>query len=404
MRFRVLDRQIFVALAAWMSLVPLAQAQPQLRLLPVILQGYVQGEIRVQISLPCGSRYYGLLAAVRKDAIEVAAAVLQEAVSCTTMPEIVAVRVDFLAATAFRTIAPLAVHEGQRIRMVPIEQLQHAAGRKVQAVYTPRCGQQLGVLVHRVGASRLELGMAEAIPEQRAGKACTSPAKLHTLAALAVPERLQLVPLHAIDSASKRSFTLRIATIDPGKSTNTVASGLTLAYQRQCNEAPIGMVLGPLSVQAGQAWSTVRLGVLVATFPSLRCREGSPQASWQTLNEAALRLPQGVNIAAMSALTDAEAGLRLRVPSQLLLKSRSTITQSLQINYFAACEPAYGVYSRDRQGVLAVGVLVTSPSAQLQEHSGSRCKKELSEVSLRQPFVAPGVHAGELYPMRVKGL
>ena len=402
MPFRLLDRRIFVALAAWLLLAPLARAQTELRILPVTLQGYVQGEIRVQVSLPCGSRYYGLLAAVHRDVIEVAAAVLQEAVSCTTMPETVAVRVDFLASSSFRSIAPLAVREGQRIRMVPVEQLQRTVGRKVLAVYTSRCGQHLGVLVHRVGAMRLELGMAEAIPEHRLGATCSSPAKLLSLPALAVPERLQLAPLHAIEPGLKRRFTLRLASIDPSKTTNTAASGLTLLYQRRCNEAPIGMVLGPWSGHPGHAGEVLQIGVLVAAYPSLRCSEASPQATWQTLNEPALRLPLGVTMAALEYENVAAQGLRLRVPSKLSLKSNTTL-QTLQINYFAACEPGFAVYSRDRQGVLAVGVLGLAPSAQMQESGGSRCKKVLSEVSLHQPFVASGVQAAELYPMRIKG-
>jgi hypothetical protein len=182
----------------------------------VTLHGYAQDEIQVRVALPCGARYFGLVVAAQKDVIKVAAAVLQDPVSCTTMAETVAVRVDYLATTAYRTVAPLVVHEGQRLRLAPFEQLQRSAEGGVAAVYAPRCGQKLGVLVHRVGATRIELGMAEGVIEHQAGVAtCSSTPKLYALPALAVTGRTEIAPLRDIEPASKRSFSLRLATIDP---------------------------------------------------------------------------------------------------------------------------------------------------------------------------------------------
>ena len=384
-----------------------ATAKASLRLLPVTLHGYARGEIQVHVALPCGARYFGLVVATQKDVIKVAAAVLQDPVSCTTMAETVAVRVDYLATTAYRTVAPLGVHEGQRLRLAPFEQLQRSAEGGVAAVYAPRCGQKLGVLVHRVGATRIELGMAEGVVEHQAAVTCSSTPKLYALPALAVTERTEIAPLRDIEPASKRSFSLRLATIDPTQTTQIAPAGLSIAYQRRCNEAPIGIVLGPLRSDADHS-GLVQLGVLVASYPSLHCAEASADSTWQTIQEPALQLPLGTKVTALGssdAATGAEQSLNLRVPSRLRLQGRGRSLQLLQVNYFTDCASTYAVYGRDRQGVLAVGVLAaTVESAAVQPEGGSRCKKPLSEVSLQQPFVVPSVQAGELYPMRMKGM
>jgi len=401
-------RRILTLVAGLLLGATSATAKASLRLLPVTLHGYAQDEIQVRVALPCGARYFGLVVAAQKDVIKVAAAVLQDPVSCTTMAETVAVRVDYLATTAYRTVAPLVVHEGQRLRLAPFEQLQRSAEGGVAAVYAPRCGQKLGVLVHRVGATRIELGMAEGVIEHQAGVAtCSSTPKLYALPALAVTGRTEIAPLRDIEPASKRSFSLRLATIDPMQTTQIAPAGLSVAYQRRCNEAPIGIVLGPLRSDVGHR-GLVQLGVLVASYPSLRCADTSSDSTWQTIQEPALQLPLGTKITALGGMDVATGTLQrlnLRVPSRLLLQGRGRSLQLLQVNYFIDCASTYAVYGRDRHGVLSVGVLAaTVEPAAVQSEGGSRCKKPLSEVSLQQPFVVPSVQAGELYPMRMKGM
>src|SRR5262245_27326909 len=94
-------------------------AIPKLQLHPVALLGYVGNDLRLGVELPCGGTFYGLVTrAATKGTLEVAAAVAQDNIVCTSMPRPFEVVVDYLATTGFKAIAPLPVDPSQNRLLV----------------------------------------------------------------------------------------------------------------------------------------------------------------------------------------------------------------------------------------------------------------------------------------------
>src|SRR4051812_10957009 len=87
-------------------------AFPKLLIHPVELKGY-EGNgtaLRLSIEMPCGGTFYGLVTrAAKKGVLEVAAAVAQDSIVCTSLPDPTEVVVDYLATTGFKVIEPMLV-------------------------------------------------------------------------------------------------------------------------------------------------------------------------------------------------------------------------------------------------------------------------------------------------------
>ena len=384
-----------VALGCWAS--SAKAAMPKLQLRPAIPQGYAGEILRLQVTLPCGSKYFGLVALEDKKSgvMEVAAAVTEASVLCTSMPETVEVGVEFLATRSFKKIAPMAVNAGMRVTTVPVEEVRLAANgskRNLFAVYTRRCGRDLGTLVHRVGRYQLEIAMIEDIASRERTISCLAAPKPHRLKVLGHNGDFSIRPLPDRSKSLARVFTLQLA---PVRSLSATASGLSLEYQRQCNEAPLGMVLGSSAV--GEA----RIGMLVARFPNVRCPDELAKSVWVRAEEAALNLPSQTALRPIAPVSN--EALKLSAPSNLNLGYRAD-RAVITIDYIDSCQMPYAVYAHDAQGLLSVGVLSIG-SAKSNEAMGSRaCARSPDLFAIVQPFVSLGVKADQVYPLRVRGL
>src|SRR5687768_10062005 len=74
-----------------------ASAFPKLQIHAVDLIGYEGTALRLSIELPCGSTFYGLVTrAAKPGTLEVAAAVAQDNIVCTSMPQPTTFLVDYL--------------------------------------------------------------------------------------------------------------------------------------------------------------------------------------------------------------------------------------------------------------------------------------------------------------------
>lgn len=378
--------RLCLSLFCWVH-VPKAQAAPKLHLEPVELVGYAGDAVRVAIELPCGSRFFGLVAkgSTNGRTLFLAAAVQRRPVLCTGMPERVELKVDYLPVRSFQAIRPMPVQVATRINLARIDDIRvanHGDKDRIAAVYSPQCGRDLGTLIHRSGQDKLEISFAEqAAPTSGT---CLAVRKTRAIPELNPGPKMQLGLLAEGAASMARRYSLRMAPISPG-TLRSSEHGLTFSYLRACNEAPVGVAL-----ESDRETSTPRVGVgmIVARYENIRC-DGRVNASVQ---EASLHLPEGVMI---SPMDEGELGDEARVvaPSRLVRGSGDR-TAELQVGYLANCGAApKAVYARDRQGNLAVGLLM---------HGGSSCKTSPSEVSLVQPYLASSVLTASIFPMRLK--
>jgi hypothetical protein len=205
----------------------------------------------------------------------------------------------------------------------------------------------------------------------------------------------------------------------------TTASGLSLEYQRRCNEAPIGVVVS--SPQVGELKRQIQVGMLVARFPNLHCAaEASTagdaalasgasvdQTSWVALQETEINLPRAASLVALNPQQGMD--LQLRAPDQLTLAGQRESQKMLRMSYSMSgrCGAAYAVYAHDSQGMLAVGILTIGAMGAMgagvstgEEWSALNrpCDDHQGGLVLNQPFVSATVEAERVYPLRLKGL
>ncbi len=376
-----------------------ALALPKLQLRPVELMGYVGKSVKLSVDLPCGGEYYGLVASVGKQGhLKVAAAVVQDSIVCTSTSEPVELLVDYLAITRFKTIEPMAVDEGNpRLLIARISDLrlvQAGEDANLAAVYEPRCGRDLGTLIRKVGKSRLEIAFVESPAGMPSVDGCESRQKKRVITALDTAASFKVAALKDKPKSLSRAFRLKLAPLAPnGVRAAPATSGLSVSYQRKCNQAPVGIVLGaPLRGKDGKP--AVKVGVLVAEYYNFPCAaaQTGKDGGTATLSDRDLTLPVGARVLAMKS----KGELTVLQPTKI----RHTNGNGVVISANASCrDEAAAIYTRDARGALTVGVLSGAVEATL---GGATCKDGSAELLLSQPFVASRVKAGQLFGMRLK--
>jgi hypothetical protein len=225
--------------------------------------------------------------------------------------------------------------------------------------------------------------------------ACSSRLKSRTITALDIKPKRKIRALRDRPASLGRAFELGLAPVARGSARALAKGGLEVAYARACNEAPVGLVLGAPRRRDGR--TSVTVGVLVARYLNYVCDGSDKRAVHETLVETGLALPANADVATLAA-TDLDRldkdgdDLVLHTPLRIVRKDRS-----IEIAHAAPCgAETYAVYGRDGRGELAVGVLTLA-------NGSSPCKSRHGEVSLSQPYVAPGAILGQLAAMRLKG-
>lgn len=378
-----------------------ALALPKLQIHPVELMGYVGKSVKLSVELPCGGEYYGLVASAdKKGHLKVAAAVQQDSIVCTSLPESVEVLVDYLAITRFKTIEPMKVDEGGNPRLLvarisDLRLVQAGEDSNLSAVYEPRCGRDVGTLIRKVGKGRLELAFVESPAGMPSMDGCESRQKQRVITALDTAAPFKVAALKDKPKSLSRAFRLKLAPLAKNgvRANPGVAGGLSLTYQRKCNEAPVGIVLGaPQKAKDGKP--TVKVGVLVAEYYNFPCAATNrgKDGGFATISDRDLTLPVGARVVAAKAAGE----LALLQPTKI----RHTNGKGVIVSANASCkEEAEAVYTRDARGALSVGVLTGAVEMQL---GGAPCKDGRGELSLTQPYVMPRVKAGQLFGMRLK--
>ncbi len=392
--------RVCALLFAGVSAAP-AMALPKLQIHPVELVGYVGQAVKLSVELPCGGEFYGLVASADKRGhLRVAAAVAQDSIVCTSLPDPVEVVVDYLAVTKFKTIEPMNVDGGNsRLLVARINDLRMVAtsggAPTLSAVYEPRCGHDAGTLIRKVGKARLELAFVETPSGMPSMDGCEIGQKTRAITTLDTAAPFKVTALKDKPKSLSRAFRLKLAPVAAGGiHLLPNQGGLSVSYERRCNEAPVGIVLG--KPRANSRGMTQKVGVLVAeyyNFPCAAARKDNDPGMTE-LVERDLTLPKGFSVEAMpTGLAD----LSLAPPTKIRKASR----QPWVIEGRVSCaKEASAVFTRDGNGILTVGVLTHDDGNAL---GSSQCKNDSGEVSLAQPFVANRVKAGQLRPLRLKG-
>lgn len=141
--------------------------------------------------------------------------------------------------------------------------------------------------------------------------------------------------------------------------------------------------------------------MLVARFPNVHCPDELTKPIWARTVEAALNLPSQTALLPIAPASN--EALQLSAPSSLNLAYRTDRTV-LHIEYIDSCSMPYTVYAHDAQGLLSVGVLSIDRAKLSTVLSSRACARSPNILSIVQPFVAVGVKADQVYPLRVRGL
>lgn len=383
-----------------------AQAAPRLQIQEVELVGYQGSALRVQIELNCGSEIYGLVVrATRGNRLEIAAAVLSDAVVCTSIPERKEFLADFLSTAGYSAVAAMPI-DGQNTRLTvartsDVKLLPAAVNgnaQEVEAIYLSRCGSTVGTLIRRASKTRLEVGIAEKVNTHGFSDECSPRQARKRIAALNPAGRYEVGPLADKPADLSRAFFLRYAAVKPGSLIQSVATGIELTYARACNDAPVGLVVDDKGVGA-DGKRRVEVGMIVASYYNFTCPAGR-KTVWDTFGDDDLRLTgKDVQVSVRAIAENAVATsttLSIKTPTALTVGA-SVKQPGLTVGYLRPCaEPAGLLYTRDADEKLAVGVLTV-------RSEGASCKAGGLEVSLYQPFIAERVRTAGVMPLRLKG-
>jgi len=376
-----------------------AQAAPRLQLHTVELVGYVGKALKIAVEIPCGGEFYGLVAqSDDRGTLRLAAAVNQDSIVCTSMPDPREMVVDYLHTTGFKSIAPMRLDSGpNRVNVARVNDLRMTDGkngRRLRLAYESKCGSEMGALIRRTGEGRLEIGYVEKVATASAyGIACDGKERVRFVTALDPKEKYTVASLREKPASLRKAFYVRLAPIDPASLAKAATgnNGVMVRYQRACNEAPVGVVVS--RVESKNDRNRVKIGVLVARYYNMPCVKGHEAAQWETYGDHEIKIPRGTDVVALASTTGMDA-LTLLEPRKLKRLEKNG-DKGVALSYVRPCGAEIGaVYARDGRRKLAVAALA---------RRSSTCKARPAEVSLFQPFVAQHVKASDLHPMRLSG-
>lgn len=381
-----------------------AAAFPKLQMQPVELIGYVGTSLRVAVPIPCGGEFYGIVASTneKQKTMALAAAVSIDAIVCTSIPSQVEVVIDYLDVTGFKSIEPMSMGNGSnRLTVARISDMKIArskdAGDRLKVVYEPRCGRSVGALIRATGRDRIEIAMVEkpSSSVQRAG--CDRKPTEREITAIDVKVRKRVATLSDKVQSLTRLYTLKMAPVSSKGIRTGKNGGLSFRYRKKCNDAPLGVVVSEEKIINGK--KTALIGMLVANYYNIPCTGKDAESKWASHTDSTVLIPKHV---AVGLIKPSEmTGLMVKAPTRISTRGSKTGKgrKQMVLKHSATCGQVIGgVYSRDSQGGLSVGILT-----QGQYLSSNACKNASGEVSLSQPFFIGHQRMEALYPLRLKG-
>jgi hypothetical protein len=372
---------------------PTSLAAPKLKIAPVELTGYVGKNLKVAFALPCGADFHGIVTSTNKKKLKVGVAYLMGNIRCASVPEQEELVIDFLDTTGFKEISPLKIKQTRMKivsdRMIDARVLKETrAGTQIQIAYEPSCGTIVGTLVQQTDQNTLKLSQLEKMSVRQSISSCPRAQHTRIVTSLRLGPERSLGVIGPKTKTMERAYTLKLAPIKKGSLHRLKKRGLALKYQRQCNEAPVGVVLK----SNGKKKSSISM--LVAKYVNKKCSEDQV---WTSYINADIYLPKGRGLVAIKT-KNLPQFLRISAPTSFSRRTKNRKVQTgVAIDYLGTCDQVIGaVYARNTHvyGV-HIGLLVAQ--------SYKSCKKSFAEVSLFEPFLSKRVRLGSLRPLRIKG-
>lgn len=364
---------------------------------------------RVSYDLPCGATTLGPLVRtnITRDTLSLAMVIRQSKIICTGLPTRVSEELTQVVTDGYLKVLPIPVPEAVRISVVPVQQL-NLNGSRVEAGFDAACLKVAGTILRRdevtgtieVAMARLNDAAAQAAANGVRDGSCPTALTVAELPATAYGEGRRYRPYETTPVDLERSHYLRLAAVKPGSLVRG-KNGLSLSFYRQCNEAPIGIVVDGQVVPRSkkvtyQTKREVKVGVLVARYYNLVCEDGQGIAQKvieDRLISRDVELPLDAKVA-LIAPTRRPTALTLREPSQYAVISK-TEGKGLVIDFQSGCNRQVGaVYSRDQSNNLAVAVV------ELQGDPFA-CRKS-QQLSLVQPYGLKGHGATAVFPLKIR--
>ncbi len=376
-----------------------AAAFPKLQMQPIELVGYVGKAIRIAVTIPCGGEFYGIIAATneRKKTMALAAAVSQDSIVCTSMPSQREVVIDYLDVTGFKSIEPMTIGNNPRISIARISDLKmvrsKTSGNRLKAVYEPKCGRSIGTLIHQSENQLLEIAMVEKPRTGEVSGSCSSESAEKVITAIDTSVRKKVGALQSNVKSLSRQYDLKLVPISSKGIKSGKNGGVSFSYRKGCNDAPVGVVVSGEKNIRGQ--KTALLGMLVANYYNIPCVGKLAKHTLAEHTDSSILIPSGTKIALFNP---AELNaLVVKAPTRIT-KEGKTGRKTIVLKHGASCNQVIGgVYSRDAQGGISVGILTQG------DDTSAACKATSTDVSLSQPYFIGHQRMESLYPLRLKG-
>jgi len=357
---------------------------------PLDIRVLESGVVSVSYLQPCGAEYVGVaVRQVGQKPMQIGVTLQRRPTMCVSMPSQEIVNVFHLHAEAYKPMDGFRPNAavGQRLRLAEIVSLVRVDERDrgiLQAVFEPRCGEVVASVFNSAADGLIKVGILE---QFRTAQTCPPKQMARALRFVNLPKKVELTPIDLRQRSAERDYDLRLLQVDVA-TVERSANGLSLPFQRRCNEVPLGAVVQ----QQNAASQSFRVGILVANFYNQRCPQGLPSVG-DVWHQEGLHIPARASLDSMPD-TSRIGLLTLRAPVAV---ETSPNSGRIQMTYLGGCERRLGaVYGRDVQGRPTAGVL-------MRRQQGS-CNVPARHVAILQPisFADLSQH-GKIYPMRLEG-
>ena len=384
-------------------------AGPQVFLHPVEIVGYEGQDLRLKVLVPCGGELYGIIAHEGPSReLQLAAAVRQNPIICTGVPEPLSIKVGFLDVHRFDSIAALTTGAPKRIDVKPLESLSlgslDESGATLVASSKGTCGLSLGVLLKPSQEGVLYVGLAGLMRRPGAAvkggdRQCATRVKETQIHALSPTVVKRVRPLETNHSHVSRQYELRLASVDLA-SFRVNGDKIHVRYFRACREAPVGLVSKRYGSKSGNG-QKFEVGVLLAHYFNAPC-SGAAQGEWAELEVPNLPSIHGESLRPVPALKDDErVWLRALASQDPEGRLKAEGQNAVKVAYNSGCvdNGDYLITATTRTGHTAVGVLGRS-SARIPLDT-VRTAKRCSTLNQEKKWTLVTSEPGNVYALQL---
>lgn len=343
------------------------------------------GNLELRVTVPCGSKFYALVAQTSPDGknLKLGALIKRHSVACAALPTIHPVKIQRFSGDSYKAVtlmepenyrAPLVINEPNELRLV---QLKEGITR-IEGSFSMGCGQTLGMLLKPGSRSTsFDIGSLE-VRKTKRGNVCQERHEKIVLEGPIVGNVKQVQRLPVRMQQAEDAFAVKFAPIDP-KSLTLNKGNLGFTYLRRCNESPVGVVLGP------ERSGTRSLGLAVAFYYNQKC-DGTKSTYFRSrYTTKHFSLPEKSRF----TLYDARATGELTVSRPYAIWLSNDASHEFTIGRYDSCNELVGtLLSYNMQGQAYLGLI--------EKPTFKACKKPLKELSFKEPVLTSRPSAPEI--------